>query len=81
MSGRVRITVDDIEIEALAGASVAAVLANARHPSRRSVGGAPRAALCGMGICHECRVTIDGRAHQRGCMVIVAPGMVVTRDG
>jgi len=30
-----------------------------------------------MGICHECRVTIDDVAHQRACMVISAPGMRV----
>ena len=30
--------------------------------------------LCGMGICFECRVTIDGRAHVRSCQVPAAPG-------
>jgi sarcosine oxidase subunit alpha len=42
--------------------------------------GEPRAALCGMGICFECRVTIDGRTHQRGCMTIVVEGMDVATD-
>jgi sarcosine oxidase subunit alpha len=30
-----------------------------------------------MGICHECRVTIDGLPHQRACLVPVAEGLVV----
>ena len=47
---------------------------------RRSVAGGPRAPLCGMGICFECRVTIGGRAHQRSCQIPCAPGMEVRTD-
>jgi predicted molibdopterin-dependent oxidoreductase YjgC len=78
---RFRIIVDGVEMEVSAGWSVAAALMNARLPIRESVRGEPRAALCGMGICHECRVSVDGRAHQRSCMTVVAPGMVIARDG
>ena len=78
---RVRIIIDGVEVEVAAGSSVAAALMNARLPIRTSVHGDPRGALCGMGICHECRVTIDGRAHRRSCMTTVAPGMVISRDG
>ena len=46
-------------------------------PLRRSVTGEPRGVLCAMGICFECRVTIDGRAHRRACMEIVRAGMDV----
>jgi thioredoxin reductase len=49
---------------------------------RRSVTGEPRGVLCAMGICFECRVTIDGRPHRRACMEIVHEGMDVrTGDG
>jgi sarcosine oxidase subunit alpha len=48
---------------------------------RRSVTGEPRGPLCGMGICFECRVTIDGRAHCRSCQVPCAEGMEVRTDG
>jgi sarcosine oxidase subunit alpha len=34
-----------------------------------------------MGICFECRVTIDGRAHCRSCQVICQAGMEVATDG
>ena len=44
---------------------------------RRSVTGEPRHPLCGMGICFECRVTIDGVPHQRSCQIPVRAGMEV----
>ena len=61
-----------------AGSSVAAALLNAGiWHVRQAVDGAPRAPLCGMGVCYECRVTIDGVAHRRACLVPVAEGMHV----
>jgi sarcosine oxidase subunit alpha len=44
---------------------------------RRSISGEPRAPLCGMGICFECRVTIDGCAHVRSCQIPVREGMEI----
>ncbi|HEX6048083.1 MAG TPA: (2Fe-2S)-binding protein [Gemmatimonadaceae bacterium] len=61
-----------------AGVSVAAALASLGHLTvRRSVTGEARGPLCGMGTCYECRVTIDGAAHRRGCLILVADGMRV----
>jgi sarcosine oxidase subunit alpha len=75
---RVAITVDGHTVEVPAGTSVAAALLDAGvHAFRRSTTGEPRAPLCGMGICYECRVTLDGVAHRRACLVPVAAGMVV----
>ena len=74
-----RITVDGAPLEAESGMSVAAALMNSGIPIRVSVTGEPRSAVCGMGICQECRVTIDGRAHQRSCLTAVRDGMVITR--
>ena len=48
---------------------------------RRSVSGEPRGPLCGMGICFECRVTINGREHCRSCQIPCEPGMEVRTDG
>ena len=60
------------------GVSVAAAIAMAGSiATRRSVGGAARAPLCGMGVCQECRVTIDGRPHQLSCQTLCAEGMHV----
>ena len=77
----VTISVDGRSLRVHEGATVAAALTGAGITSlRTSVTGSPRGAVCGMGTCYECRVTIDGVAHQRACMRVVAPGMVVKTD-
>lgn len=53
----------------------AAVLSAGQMCFRTSVSGEPRAALCGMGICYECRVTIDGTLHARSCRILATEGM------
>jgi predicted molibdopterin-dependent oxidoreductase YjgC len=66
---------------AAASSSVAvAVLANGVKSFRRSVSGQLRAPLCGMGICYECRLSIDGREHQKSCQVVLKSGMAVQTD-
>ena len=55
----------------------AAILQQGNTEFRRSVTGHPRAVFCGMGICYECRVTIDGEPHARSCQILCVPGMVV----
>lgn len=58
------------------GASVAVAVFRAGETAfRHSVSGEPRAALCGMGICFECRVTIDDQPHCRSCQILAKPGM------
>lgn len=77
----VRLKIDEQTLDVPAGISVAAAIARLQRPFRRSVQGQARAAFCGMGICFECRVRIDGVAQQRACMVMVRDGMRVTTDG
>ena len=76
-----RLTCNGIVIEAAAGTSVAAVLMNANQPVRRSISGEIRGPLCGMGICFECRATINGVAHERTCQIQVREGMEVNTGG
>jgi predicted molibdopterin-dependent oxidoreductase YjgC len=45
---------------------------------RHSVTGQPRAPLCGMGICFECCVTVDGARNIRSCMTPCREGMEVS---
>jgi hypothetical protein len=59
------------------GSTVAAALLTANAPCRTSVAGEPRTALCGMGICFECRAVIDGVPHQRSCQIPCRNGMIV----
>ena len=53
------------------GVSLLVVLLNHGWSAQRtSVSGAHRSGLCAMGVCFECRVTVDGkvvRACQTGC--------------
>lgn len=60
------------------GSSVAAaVLAAGEWRFRTSVTGEARAPLCGMGICFECRVTVNNERHGRSCQMLVEPGMTI----
>lgn len=77
-SERIALTVDDIMVRVAPGTTVAAAVLIAGTGTRTSVSGEPRAPLCGMGICFECRVTIDGVPHQRSCQILCGPGMRVT---
>ena len=77
-----RVTVNGKPVEVPEGAMVSAAVTLAGVTAfRRSVTGEPRAALCGMGICFECRVTVNGRTHVRSCQVPCLPGMEVRTDG
>jgi D-hydroxyproline dehydrogenase subunit gamma len=63
------------------GASVAVAVLSSNAPHfRRSVSGEARAALCGMGICFECRVTINGVMQARSCQIACEPEMRVSTD-
>ena len=77
----VRLSIDGHAVEVRRGSNVAAAIAQLGLGFRRSVSGQPRAPLCGMGVCFECRVRIDGRRQQRACMVIAEDGMQVSTDG
>jgi sarcosine oxidase subunit alpha len=82
MADPVKLTVNGVVVAVPAGAMVSTAVAMAGVSGyRRSVSGEPRGPLCGMGICFECRVTIDGRAHCRSCQIVCRPGMEVRTDG
>jgi sarcosine oxidase subunit alpha len=71
------VNVNGVSVTVALGTTVAAAILIAGVPTRRSVKGEPRGPLCGMGICFECRATIDGIQHQRSCQILCAPGMEV----
>ena len=83
MTTTVELLADGRRVTAPVGTTVAAALLDAGvRGFRQSVRGEPRGPLCGMGICFECRVTIDDIPHRRACLVPVADGMrVTTGDG
>lgn len=77
------VKVDGKLVAAFAGETVATVLLalgqqTFRHTERKH---APRGLYCGMGVCFDCLVTIDGIENVRACMTPVAEGMVIQTNG
>ena len=80
MLSQVTVTVNGSSIVVHSGTTVAVAMSIAGQACRTSVSGEPRGALCGMGICFECRVAINGRAHRPGCQILCEQGMDVRTD-
>lgn len=63
------------------GDSVAAALLNAgEYVLGERINGEQRGAFCGMGVCNECLVTINGQRGFRACMQIIKPGDVIEKE-
>ena len=73
----VPVTVDGAVVEAFEGETVATVLvASGLTALRRSSHSKePRGLYCGMGVCFECLVTVDGAHAVRACLTPVKAGM------
>jgi D-hydroxyproline dehydrogenase subunit gamma len=78
---RVTVTIDADPVVAHAGETVAAVLIAEGSPATRvTKGGAPRGVFCGMGVCFDCLVVVDGIPNTRACMTWVREGMTIGRQ-
>lgn len=78
MPEEIAVEVNGKTLRVARGSSVAAaIFETVEGAFRTSVTGERRAALCGMGICFECRVTIDGRENCRSCQIEVREGMAI----
>jgi len=81
MSEPILIQINGRPVSVVPGTIVAAAVAKAGEAKfRRSVLAQPRGPLCGMGICMECRVTINGARHCRSCQILCEPGMEICTD-
>ena len=77
---------DGAPVPVLPGQSIAAALwASGRLAWRRTRrNGSPRGVFCGMGVCFDCLVVVDGRPNVRACLAPAQPGQQVgtqTGDG
>lgn len=79
---RIAIRVNGREITAYRGETVFAALtaAGLKILRKSHVSGEPRGALCGMGACYECQLTIDRIPNRRACMTEVEEGMEIIID-
>ncbi len=77
--GRViSITVDGAPLPAYEGETIAgALLASGRRAWRHTRHGQPRGLYCGIGLCFDCLVTVNGTPNVRACLTPVAEGMAV----
>jgi D-hydroxyproline dehydrogenase subunit gamma len=73
----IALTVNGVPLRVDLGTTVAAAVLMSVSRARVSISGEPRGPLCGMGICYECRVTINGAPHQKSCQILCESGMDV----
>lgn len=80
MSEKGEITFEGRPIAIAAGQSIGAALTAAGIRSWRTtrVGGRPRGLFCGIGVCFDCLVTVNGRPSVRACATEARPGDTVT---
>src|SRR4051794_3647953 len=75
---RVGIVLDGRPVDTYEGETVAAVLlAEGEIATRTTVKGEPRGIFCGIGVCFDCLVVVDGVPNTRACMTWVREGMDV----
>jgi D-hydroxyproline dehydrogenase subunit gamma len=75
MSDRFEVRINGAPVSVEAGCSVAAAIVIANFACRTSVNGESRGPLCGMGICFECRATVNGAPHTRTCQLLCESSM------
>ena len=78
------IEVDGILRQAFEGETVASVMLANRTRTLRKTRKAkePRGLFCGIGVCYDCLIIVDGSANVRACMTKAEPGMKVrTQEG
>ena len=77
----VTVSLDGRAVTAHAGETVATVLIAEGHAATRTtVTGEPRGVFCGMGVCFDCLVVVDGVPNTRACMTWVVEGMEILRQ-
>jgi hypothetical protein len=77
------ILVDGEPVTGTAGQTIAGVLLGAGRREWRttSAGGAPRGVFCGIGVCFDCLVEVNGLRDVRACLRRARDGDVVVRQG
>jgi len=79
MSGEITFFFNGEKYTGKEGQTVAAALIdNGQRELRRTrFGEEPRSIFCGIGICFDCVVTINGIANQRACLIEISNQMQV----
>lgn len=74
---------DGEPVSGTAGQTIAGVLLGAGRRQWRTTAadGAPRGVFCGIGVCFDCLVEVNGLRDVRACLRRAQDGDVVTRQG
>ncbi|HUR01936.1 MAG TPA: (2Fe-2S)-binding protein [Nonomuraea sp.] len=75
-----QITIDGRAVPVEPGQTIGAALHAAGVRSWRTTrfGGRPRGLFCGIGVCFDCLITVNGRPPERACLLEARPGDEVT---
>ncbi|MFJ8788631.1 (2Fe-2S)-binding protein [Streptomyces sp. NPDC102462] len=75
----IRVTVDGERLRATQGQTVAGLLMSRGRVSWRTTArsGRPRGLFCGIGVCFDCLVTVNGLSDVRACQRLLADGDVI----
>jgi predicted molibdopterin-dependent oxidoreductase YjgC len=75
----VHVTVDGKTIEALEGEPIASALlaAGIKTFRRTRLRKEPRGYFCGIGLCNDCMMIVNGTPNVRTCITLVEEGMVI----
>ena len=76
----IRIAVDGTELEGRDGQTIAGVLIGAGRRSWRTAAGEERGVFCGIGVCQDCLVTVNGIEGVRACQRTARDGDVIERE-
>lgn len=80
MTRTIPVEFDGTTLHAQPGESLAATLiAHGVRDFRTTASGQPRGVFCGMGVCQDCLVEIDGVANRRACMTKIEKPVTVRR--
>ena len=76
----ISIVVDGQLHQVAEGISIAAALMSVQQRAWRMTrhGQQPRGVFCGIGVCFDCLVTVNGVANVRACLDLVQPNDVIT---
>lgn len=75
------VTVDGATVPVRPGQTVAGVLLGLGRSSwRNTAAGRPRGLFCGIGVCFDCVLTVNGVREVRACLRLAEPGDVIETD-
>jgi predicted molibdopterin-dependent oxidoreductase YjgC len=80
---QVSVLVDGEPIQAYLGETIGSALlaAGRRRLRQTTLTDSPRGLFCGMGVCYECLVTVNGKTGVRACSTPVEDGMTISTSG